>query len=85
MGNFEEALKQIQEVIEYKESFFNATDFSLLTPYESLANLYMDNCKYKEAIEPLEKMMKIFKDKVGESDPWYKRVKDKLDKCNKMI
>lgn len=85
MGNFEEALKQIQEVIEYKESFFNATDFSLLTPYESLANLYIDNQKYEEAIEPLEKMMKIFKDKVGESDPWYERVKDKLDKCNKMI
>ena len=83
IGNFDKSLKEINEVIEYKESFFNKTDFSLLSSYEALANLYMDNQQYSKAIAPLEKMINIFKDKVDVNDFWYKRTQNNLEKCLK--
>lgn len=83
MGHFDKALKEINEVIKYKESFFNKTDFSLLSSYEALANLYFDNAYFEEAIPYLEKMINIFRNKVDENDFWYKRAIQKLEECKK--
>ena len=80
LGNVEKGIEQLQETLRIRNELFHADDFSIMDAYEHLADGYIVAKRFDDARECLEIVERCFRDKVPESDIWYSRIKNKLEK-----